>query len=190
MSDTDLTTDPKPLPPRRRLSRSAIGAGACIAILVAGAALGAGGTRLAERWRPQTVMLLQPAPIDQLRDATPVAVKGDVAEIFGNKFIVQDGSGRALVDTGPRGERTPAAAKGETLTVQGRFERGVIHAEIVTHADGRNEAFGPPHGPGGPKGPKAGPKGGPKEGPGARADRGPPRGGPEGDDAGDAPPPR
>ena len=187
MSDSNFTAEPKALPPpRRRLSRGAIGAGAAIAILVAGAALGAGGTRLAERWQPRTVMLLQPSPIDKLQDATPVAVKGDVAEIFGNKFIVQDGSGRALVDTGPRGERNPAAAKGEMVTVQGRFERGVIHAEIVTHADGRNEAFAPPHGPKGPKGPK----GGPKEGPGARADRGPPPGGPDGDDAGDAPPPR
>ena len=183
MSNTDHTTEPKALPPpRRRVSRSAMAAGACVALLVAGAALGAGGTRLAQNWQPQSVMLLQPSPIAKLQDATPVAVKGEVAEIFGSKFIVQDGSGRALVDTGPRGERTPAAAKGETLTVQGRFDRGVIHAEIVTHADGRNEAFGPPRGP-------KGPKGGPKDGPGARADRGPPPppGGPDGDD--DAPPP-
>jgi len=189
MSNTDYTAEPKALPPpRRRLSRSAMAAGACVTLLVAGAALGAGGTRLAQNWQPQSVMLLQPSPIDRLQDATPVAVKGEVAEIFGSKFIVQDGSGRALVDTGPRGERTPAAAKGETLTVQGRFDRGVIHAEIVTHADGRNEAFGPPRGPKGPKGPK----GGPKDGPGARADRGPPPppGGPDGDDDDAPPPPR
>jgi hypothetical protein len=66
--------------------------------------------------------------------------------------------------------------------VQGRFDRGVIHAQIVAHADGRNEAFGPPHGPKGPKGPK----GEPKDGPGARADRGPPPPGDAPDE--DAPP--
>ena len=172
MSDTDFTSEPRALPPRRHLSRRAIGGGILLAVLVAGAAVGAGGTHLAERWQPQRVMLLQPGPIDQMKDATPVAVKGDVAEIFGNKFIVQDGSGRALVDTGPRGDRAPPAVKGETLTVQGRFDHGVLHAEIVSHADGRNEAFGPPPGQKGPKGPK----GGPKEGPGDRADRGPPAG--------------
>jgi hypothetical protein len=59
--------------------------------------------------------------------------------------------------------------------VQGRFERGIVRAELIAHADGRNEGFGPP--PRGPKGPK-----GAKEGP--RADRGPPP--PE--DAEDAPP--
>lgn len=172
MSDTDFTSEPKALPPpRRRLSGRAVAAGTCVALLVAGAALGAGGTKLAQRWQPRSVMLLQPAPIDALKDATPAAIKGEVAELFGNKFIVQDGSGRALVDTGPGGERRAVAAKGETLTVQGRFDRGVLHAEVVTHADGRNEAFGPPHPPHGPddrradRGPPPPPHGGPDHGP-------------------------
>ncbi|MDB5657151.1 MAG: hypothetical protein JWQ94_4764 [Tardiphaga sp.] len=177
MSDTDFTTEQKAQPPRRLRSPRAMAGGALLAVLVVGAAVGAGGTRLADRWQPHPVMLLQPAPIDKMQEATPVAVKGEVAEVFGNKFIVQDSSGRALIDTGPRGERAPAATKGETLSVQGRFDRGVLHADIVSHADGRNEAFGPPHGPKGPK-----------EGPSERADRGPP-GHPD-RDADAAPPPR
>jgi uncharacterized protein YdeI (BOF family) len=197
MTDTNHTSEPPALPPpqpRLRMPRSAMGAGALVAVLVAGAALGAGGTRIAERWQAQSVMLLQPAPIDKMTDASPVAIKGEVAEIFGNKFVMQDPSGRALVDTGPRGEDRPVVTKGETITVQGRFDRGIVRAEILAHADGRNEAFGPPHGPKGPKGPKGskGPRGGPGEdGPGARADRGPPP--PPGDrdaDDDDAPPPR
>jgi hypothetical protein len=67
-----------------------------------------------------------------------------VAEIFGSMFIVDDGSGRALIDLGPRGRNADAVAKGETVTVQGMFERGIVHAQIVSHADGRTEAFGPP----------------------------------------------
>jgi hypothetical protein len=187
MPDTIDNTEPKALPPPQRrftFLRSALGATALVGVLIAGAALGAGGTRLAQRWAPQSVMLLQPAAIDQMKDASMVAVKGEVAEIFGNKLVVQDSSGRALVDTGPRGEDRNVAIKGETLAIQGRFDRGVIHAQVVMHADGRADSFGPPHGP--KEGPK-GPKGGPKDGP--RADRGPPS--PPGDrpDPETAPPP-
>src|SRR4029079_1170312 len=104
-----------------------------------------------------------PAAIGDMREDTPVAVKGEVTDIFGNKFVIQDGSGRALVDTGPRGEDRRVVTKGEAVTVQGRFDGGIIRAQLIAHADGRNEAFG--HGPKG--GPKDGPKGpkGPKDGP-------------------------
>lgn len=193
MPDTIDNNETRALPPpsrKPRISARALGIGGAVAILVAGAALGAGGTRLAQNWEPQRVMLLQPASIGDIREDTPVAVKGDVADIFGNKFVIQDGSGRALVDTGPRGENRPVVTRGETVTVQGRFDRGIIRAQLIAHADGRNEAFG--HGPkDGPKGgPKDGPKGpkGPKDGP--RADRdGPPPPPPADRDGPDAPPP-
>lgn len=182
MENAETAAEAKALPPPRRrlhVSRGGLVTGALAVVLIAGAALGAGGTRLAQNWQPRSVMLLQPAPIARMAERSPVAIKGDVADIFGNKFIVQDSSGRALVDTGPRGEDRVVVAKGETVTVQGRLDRGVVHADVLAHADGRNEAFGPPdHGPRGPKG-----------GPDARADRGPPapadRDGPDGN----APPP-
>jgi uncharacterized protein YdeI (BOF family) len=155
-----------PPPPKGWLPRGgALATSALAIVLIAGAALGAGGTRLAQNWQPRQVMLLQPAGIDKMTDGAPVAIKGEVSEVFGNKFVLQDASGRALVDTGPRGEDRAGATKGEIVTVQGRFERGIVRAELIAHADGRNEGFGPP--PRGPKGPK-----GAKEGP--RADRGPP----------------
>jgi len=96
---------------------------------------------------PQAVMLLTPVVIDKLQADNIVAVKGSVAEIFGNKFILQDDTGRALVELGPQGENGAAVAKGELVMVQGRFERGFIVAQIVSHADGRNQAFGPPSPP-------------------------------------------
>ena len=101
-------------------------------------------------------------PSAQMAPATPIAitalpawglvtVKGKVAEIFGNKFIVADDSGRALVETGPAGEGGGVVAKDEAVTVQGRTENGFIHATFVVRADGRVEALGPagppPHGP-------------------------------------------
>lgn len=148
MTQPDLKTTPNETAPARSLGRhGALLAGIALAVLAIGAAAGAGGTRLAQRWQPQSVMLLQPTSVDQLQNDSPAAVKGDVAEIFGNKFILQDAGGRALVDLGPRGERSNNVAKGETVTVQGRFDHGVIQAQVVSHADGRSEAFGPPKPP-------------------------------------------
>ena len=156
-SDTDNTANPGPqtqppqLPPSRRMKISPrmMTAGAIVAVLVLGAVGGATANRYIQHHRPQAVLLLQPAPIAQLKDRSPVAVKGQVAEVFGNKFIVQDDSGRTLVDTGPRGEGGKPVTKGETVTVQGQFNNGSIHAIVMTRADGTSEAFGPaghPHG--------------------------------------------
>ena len=89
-------------------------------------------------------MLLQPAPIGNMQEGSSVAVKGGVVETFDHFFILQDNSGRALVDLGPRGDGVDAAAKGENITVQGLFDRGLIHAQVVAYADGRTEEFGPP----------------------------------------------
>jgi uncharacterized protein YdeI (BOF family) len=140
-------------------------AGIVVAVLALGVAGGAGATRYIQKSRPQSVLLLQPAPIAQMTDRSPVAVKGQVAEVFGNKFIVQDDSGRTLVDTGPRGEGGKLVAKGETITVQGQFENGFIRANVMTRADGTSEAFGPPHHPHHERGPG--------DRPGPQADRGP-----------------
>ena len=157
MSESNSFQDTHAPPARRHIARRSLLAGVAVAVLAVGAAAGAGGVKLAQRWQPQDVMLLQPGAISKLQDGNPAAVKGTVAEIFGNKFILDDGSGRALVDLGPRGENADAVVKGETVTVQGLFERDVIRAQIVSHADGRAQAFGPPPPPppGGPR--QAGP---------------------------------
>jgi uncharacterized protein YdeI (BOF family) len=181
-SDTGPDATPPgspPAPPRRKIARRLMSAGIVIAVLAVGAAGGAGAYRHFQRSHPQSVLLLEPAPIAQMTDSRPVAVKGQVAEIFGNKFIIQDDSGRTLVDTGPRGEGGKPVTKGETITVQGHFDDGFIHAIVMTRADGTSEAFGPP------KHPR--PEHGTGDRPGPRADRGP------GSDRGpghEAPPPR
>ncbi len=100
-----------------------------------------------DRLQPQQVMLLTPVAIDRMQPDNVVAVKGTVAEIFGNKFILQDDSGRALVELGPRGEGGNVVTRGEQVMVQGRFDRGFVVAEVLSHSDGRAEAFGPPRPP-------------------------------------------
>lgn len=190
-ADTPLNTngtDQKP-PPRRFRCGSRLVCGVVLAaVLFAGAAAGAGVTRHIQHSYPQAVLLLQPKPIAQLANFTPVAIKGEVAETFGSKFIVQDESGRALVDTGPRGDKAPAT-KGETVTVQGHFANGIIHVDVIVHADGRSEGFGPPrpgHGPGhdpGDRHDEHGPGFGPNHG------FGPDHGANHGPDRGPPPPP-
>ena len=129
-----------PAPANRRLG---IARAATVLALIVGAAGGASGMRAWDRTRPQAVMLLQPTSVTSLRDDTVVAVKGKVADRFGNTFLLQDETGRTLVDLGRRGESGNVVAADETVTVQGRFDRGRLHAQVVTHPDGRSEGFGP-----------------------------------------------
>lgn len=152
MSDT-TPTQPRPdhTPPAgSRFRRRA----AFAAALVGAGAFGAGATALAKRHEERPVLVsFAPAPISAMKDWSPVAVKGRVAELFGSTFILSDESGRALVETGPRGEDGKLVAKDETVTVQGRFEHGSVHAEAIRHGDGRTDLVGPPgpppfrHGP-------------------------------------------
>jgi len=181
MAETVSSENPSPPPSRWQGRPRSLLAWAALAVLIAGAAAGAGGVKLAQHWQPQSVMLLQPTAITRLEAGKSAAVKGSVAEIFGNKFILDDGTGRALIDLGPRGENADAVVKGETVTVQGRFDRGIVRARIVSHADGRNDAFDAPP-------PDAPPPPGP---PPARADvpPPPPPGAPPLPPRADAPPP-
>ncbi len=80
-------------------------------------AFGAVGLSLA-RNGTVTPTPVAPVAIQALVPSGAIAVKGDVAEIFGNKFVVQDPTGRALVETGREGEGGKLVAKGESVTVQ------------------------------------------------------------------------
>jgi uncharacterized protein YdeI (BOF family) len=151
------TGSPPPPKPQRRFGffRSGRRRVALAAVLLGAFGAGGGITAAALQARRPALIMLTPAPITSMQDWSEVAVKGQVAEIFGNKFIVQDDSGRALVETGRRGEGGQLVAKSESVTVQGRFEHGFLHAEVISHPDGRNEFVGPP-------GPPPPPPGGPQ----------------------------
>lgn len=153
-------SDPVPNPaPRPRGRLSARKAGLAAAIVALPLAAGAAGFSLA-RSTP-TVIPATPVPIAQLAPDTAASVKGRVAEIFGNKVVVQDETGRALVDLGRAGEDRALVATGDTVTVQGRFDRGILKANALIGADGGLTALdaGPPRGPKGPGGPGRDPMG-------------------------------
>lgn len=122
----------------RRRSRRGLIAG----VVAAPLALGAVGLSLAQGGGV-TITPVAPVAISALASSGATAAKGEVAEVFGNKFVLQDGTGRALVETGREGEGGRLVAKGETVTVQGRFDKGFLHARLITHADGSKVALGP-----------------------------------------------
>lgn len=122
----------------------------------------------------QSAPALPVTPISALRDTPGLRIEGRVVERYGNALIVEDASGRMLVQLGKDSAALLPAAPGDRLQVDGRFQDGHVHATAVTLADGRVVALrGPgPHGPKhgkGPHGPK-GPKGPGKSGPGPAYD--------------------
>lgn len=156
---------------------------AALGLLVVG---GGAGALAFEATRPSVTMApATPVAIRTLtndRDAI-VTVRGRVAEIYGNKFVMADGSGRALVDTGREGEDDTLVRIGQPVTVQGHFDDGSVRAAFLVGADGKVKALGPlgrpPHDRGGPDGPgrpggPGGPDRGPDRGPGAGPYRAPP----------------
>lgn len=93
-------------------------------------------------------------PIGSL-DSRGVTIQGTVTDVFGNRVILQDQSGRTLVDLGPPHASTLRVAPGERLTVVGEPRENGFHARTVTREDGTTTTIerGPP-----PKGDRAGPR--------------------------------
>ena len=54
--------------------------------------------RLAGGVQPQTAFVLQPSPITSMSEWTPAAIKGQVAEVFGNKFIIADANDQVVIE--------------------------------------------------------------------------------------------
>ncbi|WP_230483102.1 hypothetical protein, partial [Sphingomonas sp. Leaf21] len=130
---------------------------AAAAVLIA---LGAGGGAAAVSMTRPTVAMAPtiPTPIAKLSSTSGiVTAKGRVAEVFGDRFVVQDQSGRAMVT----GSRDAMPSVGSNVMVQGRFDDGVMHAQYLVDPNGSVVPMGPPppppggpRGPGGPGGPR------------------------------------
>ena len=110
-------------------------------LLAAGLVGGAGAVGLT---RPGIeVAPIRPVAIASLaqRDGGLVTVRGKVAEVYGDRFTIADGSGKTMVDAG-RDDDTAVTA-GQDLLVQGRYDNGQLHASFLVDANGRVRAVGP-----------------------------------------------
>ena len=155
---------------RNRLALAAAG------LLVVG---GAAGAVTVAATRPSVTMApATPTAIRSLQSDGIVTIRGTVAETYGNKFVMADRTGRALVDLGREGDGSNLVAAGQPVTIQGRFEDGFVHASFLVAPGGKVTALGPVGGP--PRGP---------HGPGGPGRDGPGRDGPGGSGGPGAPPP-
>ncbi|GAA3253953.1 hypothetical protein GCM10020258_11340 [Sphingomonas yabuuchiae] len=74
-------------------------------------------------------------PIAKLASTSGVVTaKGRVAEVFGDRFVVQDGTGRAMVAS----NRDAMPAVGSNVMVQGRYDDGIMHAQYLVGPQGRS----------------------------------------------------
>jgi hypothetical protein len=113
-----MPTEPSEDQGRRRLGRRGTLAIAAAGLLAIGA--GAGAFAISET-RPSVSMApVAPVAIKSLSSEGIVTVRGRVAEIYGNTFILADQTGRALVDTGREGDDRQLVSVGAPVTVQGR----------------------------------------------------------------------
>lgn len=136
---TDTHRD-KPVKPHER--RRWMVFPAIVIALAIGAVGGAGAMKLV---RPTPEMApMSPVAISTMSPSSLVTIKGKVAEIYGNKFILQDDSGKALVETGPAGEGGRLVTKDDVVTIQGRFDDGFVHASYLVGKDGKTETLRPP----------------------------------------------
>jgi uncharacterized protein YdeI (BOF family) len=150
---------------RLKNSRGALVASGAV-LLALGAA---GGASAVQATRPSIEMApTVQTPIARLATASGVVtVKGRVAEVYGDRFVMQDASGRAMVAMGHEGRGTVSV--GQAVAVQGRYDDEQLQASYLVDQNGRAVAVGRlaggPEGPGRP-GKPGGPEGRPSHGPG------------------------
>ncbi|MDF1601115.1 hypothetical protein PZ895_15240 [Mesorhizobium sp. YIM 152430] len=86
--------------------------------------------------------------IGDLNASREITIEGRVTDVFGNKFVLEDDSGRVLVETGPAWWRSTEVSVDENLTVIG--EPGAsrtFDAFKIRHGDGREIVIREPNMP-------------------------------------------
>jgi hypothetical protein len=118
---------------------------AAIGLLAAG---GVAGGAVSHAFRPPIEMA--PTHVVAIHNLSSsdgiVTIKGRIAESFGSRMVVDDGTGRTLIDAGPRNDGDALAPLGAVVAVQGRFDRGAFHPSFLVDASGTVTPVGPPRG--------------------------------------------
>lgn len=93
------------------------------------------------------IVQAQTAIQDLQRDRSPVQVAGVVHSIVGNEFILNDGTGQLIVDTGPPWYRSVNLSVGEKVSVVGEFNDYDFDAHHIIRSNGEviviRERFAP-----------------------------------------------
>jgi uncharacterized protein YdeI (BOF family) len=76
-----------------------------------------------------------------------VVIEGTVTGVFGNRFLLEDQTGRTLVETGPPHHHRLFLREGESVRVVGEPERDGFEAFRIIRADGTMIVVRDPEGP-------------------------------------------
>lgn len=76
-------------------------------------------------------------PISELSQGSEQTISGEVTGVFGNRFVLNDGTDQILVDTGPEWYRQTNINPGQRVTVRGEAGRNDFDAFSITTADGQ-----------------------------------------------------
>jgi hypothetical protein len=76
-----------------------------------------------------------------------VTIEGTVTDVFGNRFVLQDPSGRTLVHGGPERYRRLDIRPGERLRVTGRPKHDGFDAFVIRRENGQEITIRSPEGP-------------------------------------------
>ncbi|MEA5537899.1 DNA-binding protein [Limnoraphis robusta Tam1] len=94
-------------------------------------------------------------PIREIQQTQGLTISGVVTAVFGNKFVIDDGTGQILVETGPPWYHQIQINQGEAVTVVGEYDDNDFDAFTITRQDGTvlniRPASGPPPWAGGPE---------------------------------------
>lgn len=117
------------------------GIAAALGVFALGCVTGAGamkGLRPAVAMAPGAPVAISilPGLADPVIGRRIVTVRGAVAEVFGNRFVLADKSGRVLIEAGGRGDTAALVASGQTVTVQGLYANDSLRAAYLVGADG------------------------------------------------------
>lgn len=64
--------------------------------------------------------------------AAEVTVKGTVTDVFGHRYVIDEGGKKSLVDIGPKGREAVSIKSGDTVTVEGELtDAGEVRAQKV-----------------------------------------------------------
>lgn len=85
--------------------------------------------------------------IGTLGRAHGTTIQGIVADVFGNRFVLEDATGRVLVSSGPHWHHQLTLRKGERVTVNGELDGDEFDAFTITRQDGEVVAIRPAEGP-------------------------------------------
>jgi uncharacterized protein YdeI (BOF family) len=101
-----------------------------------------------------SITTLANTQIGDLENREGMTISGEIENVVGNNFVLNDGTGEVVVDAGPVWWQQLDLTTGESVSVVGEMDNGEFDAFSITRENGEvidiREPQGPPPWAGGP----------------------------------------